>query len=77
MLKECCEYEHLKKIKIKPRVKHKIIFLSFKEYAGLKILLILFSILREICKRRFAGPQNSYNMECTELQELYLNHLTL
>ena len=41
--------------KIKSRFKNKIIFLSFKEYAGLKIFFILFSILRGLCKRRFAG----------------------
>ena len=35
----------------KPQFKNKI-FLSFKEYAGLKIL-------RGICKSRFAGQQNS------------------
>ena len=58
-LKQRCEYDHLKNIKIKPRFKNKIIFLSFKEYAGLKIFFILFSILRGICKTRFAGPQNS------------------
>ena len=41
--------------KIKSRFKNKIIFLSFKQYAGLKIFFSLFSILRRICKRRFAG----------------------
>ena len=49
--KQRCEYDHLKKIK--PRFKNKMIFLSFKEYAELKIFLIL----REICKRIFAEPQ--------------------
>ena len=46
-----------KKIRIKPRFKTKITFLSFKEYAALIIFFISFSILRGICKRRFAGPQ--------------------
>ena len=41
---------------IKPPVKNKIIFLSFKQYAGLKISVILCPILREICKRIFAEP---------------------
>ena len=40
-------------MKIKPRFKNKIIFLSFKEYAGLKIFFTLFSLLRGICKRKF------------------------
>ena len=58
MSKQRCEYDHLqKKIKIKPQVKKKIIFLSFKEYAGVKTLFVLFPILRGICK--FAEPQNS------------------
>ena len=39
--------------KNKPRFKNKIIFFSFKEYAELKIFLIL----RGICKRIFAEPQ--------------------
>ena len=56
---QSCEYKRLKKIKTKPRVKNKIIFLSFKECTGLKIFFILFSILRGICKRRSAGTQNS------------------
>ena len=51
-----CECDHLKK-KNKRRLKYKIIFLSFKEYAGLKILFILFPILRGKCKRIFAEPQ--------------------
>ena len=50
-----CEYYHFKK-NTKPRVKTKIIFLSFKEQAALKIF-ILFPILRGICKRIFAEPQ--------------------
>ena len=53
-----CECDHLKK-KNKRRLKYKIIFLSFKEYAGLKILFILFPILRGKCKRIFAEPQKS------------------
>ena len=57
--KQCCESDHLKKIKSKPRVKNKIIFLSFKEYTGLKIFFILFSILRGIYKRIFSEPQIS------------------
>ena len=51
------EFDNLKKIKIEPRVKNKIILLSFKEYTGLKIFFISFSILRGICKRVFAKPQ--------------------
>ena len=35
-LKQRCEYDHLKKIKVKPRFKNKIIFLSFKEQLGSK-----------------------------------------
>ena len=45
------------KKKIKPWVKNKIIFLSFKEYTGLKIFFILFSILRGIYRRIFAESQ--------------------
>ena len=44
------------KKKIKPRFKNKIIFLSFKDYARLKIFFI-FLILRGICKIKFAEPQ--------------------
>ena len=55
--KQRCEYDHLKKIKIKYRVKSKVIFLSFKEYTGPKTLLILFSILKRICKSLFGKPQ--------------------
>ena len=57
-LKQRCGYDHLKEMKFKPRVKNKIIVLSFKEHAGLKIFT-LFSILRGICKRRFGESQNS------------------
>ena len=35
--KQRCEYDHFKKKTNKPRFKSKIIFLRFKEYAGLKI----------------------------------------
>ena len=53
-----CEYDHLKKgKKIKLRVENEIIFLSFKEYAGFKNFVILFPILRGICKIIFAEPQ--------------------
>ena len=38
-------------------MKKKEIFLSFIEYAGLKIFFISFSILRGICKRTFTEPQ--------------------
>ena len=58
ILKQHCEYDHLK-VKIKPWFRNKIIFLRFKEDTGLKIFFILFSILRRICKGRFARPQNS------------------
>ena len=57
-LKQLCENDYLENIKTKPRFKNKIIFLSFKEYAGLKIFFILFSILRGIRKRRFARLKN-------------------
>ena len=57
MSKQRCEYDHLKEIKSKPPVKNKVIFLSFKEYTGLKTSLISFLILRKMCKRLFAGPQ--------------------
>ena len=43
------EYDHLKK-KIKPRFKSKIIFLSFKEYAGLKIFFHFTPFLEEFVK---------------------------
>ena len=36
--------------KKKPRFKNKIIFLSFKEYAGLKIFLIFLPVLEELVK---------------------------
>ena len=52
-LKQRCEYDHLKKIKMKSPVKNKIIFLSF----GLQIFLILFPILRGIYIRIFAQWQ--------------------
>ena len=55
--KQRCEYDNLKKIKIEPRVKNRIIFLKFKEYTGPKIFFVVFSILRGICKRVFAEPQ--------------------
>ena len=42
--------------KIKPQFKNKIMFLSFKDKAGLKIFFIFFPILRGICKRIFAEP---------------------
>ena len=51
--KQLCEYDHLNK-NIKPWVKNKIVFLSFKEYTGLKTFFSLFPILREICKKIFA-----------------------
>ena len=54
-----------------------MIFLLFKEHAGLKNFFILFFILGGIYKRRIGGLQNSQNMEYTELPELYLNHLSL
>ena len=41
--------------KIKPRFKNKIIFLSFKEYAGLKFFFVW--SFYPICKRIFAEPQ--------------------
>ena len=43
--------------KIKPRLKNKIIFLSFKEYAGFKNFLHYLPILRGSCKRTFGEPQ--------------------
>ena len=46
-----------KKIKIKPPVKNKTIFLSFKEHTTLKIFYISFPILRGIWKWLFADPQ--------------------
>ena len=51
-----------------------MIFLLFKEHAGLKE-----EYIKEggIYKRRIGGLQNSQNMEYTELPELYLNHLSL
>ena len=63
----------INKIKIKPRVKNKIIFFMLQRirWTMLKIFFVLFSILRGICKRIFAGPEKSKNME------LYLNHLAL
>ena len=48
------EYDRLGK-KIKPRFKNKIIFLSFKEYAGLKFFFVW--SFYPICKRIFAEPQ--------------------
>ena len=61
--KQRCEYDHLKKIRLKPRVKNKIIYLSFKENTGLKIFFILFFILRGICKKIFAEPQNFLKLQ--------------
>ena len=59
MSKQCWKYYPLKKKKkkLKPQVKNKIIYLSFKEYVRLKIFFILFTILRGICKRIFAELQ--------------------
>ena len=45
-LKQHCNCDHLRKIKIKPTVKNKIILLSFKEYAGLKMFFIFFHHFR-------------------------------
>ena len=50
----------------------------YSVYAGLKIFFILFLILTGICKKIFAEMQKFLkHLECTELQQLYLNYLTL
>ena len=50
----------------------------YSEYAGLKTFFILFLILTGICKKIFAEMQKFLkHLEYTELQQLYLNYLTL
>ena len=50
----------------------------YSKYSGLKIFFILFLILTGICKKIFAEMQKFLkHLEYTELQQLYLNYLTL
>ena len=70
-----CEYDHLKDIKIKPTVKNKIMFLSLKEYTGLKIFFNLFFILiKRISSKRVAKLfkcQQVFNFTRRQVQAHY------